>query len=380
MCPENAQITRFADPHLQVSLLFFLRLLWLFYGTTMDHTDFLVLWDSDDDDDDDLVAELFAADRTTFPTRRDVASTPDNEALTDFRFTMQEVRYLRQLLQIGDVFDCGNRLRVPGDEALCILLSRLATTKRKVDIARDFNRSPSVVSTVWNALAVFLRDRWSHVYRFNRERVESKLPEYCAAIAAVGTALENVWEIVDATCREMARPVKNQELFYSGYKHYHNFKFQIVSTPDGLISHVFGPVVGSQNDMGTFHDSTLEDVLLTPPFNTRLIFGDGGYATIGHLCAFIDKESPSDDEAAFNESFRNPRVSVEHAFMRVTQLFGMFLKPSLLRSGIMAVGLFYELAILFTNLRTCLDGRNQITDEFNSVCLPCSCEVLLGLV
>ena len=340
----------------------------------MDFDDILDLLD----DDDVLVLDLLRETPRKFPARRSIADIPDSVALESFRFRVSEIFQLRLLLHIPAVFDCGDRLHCSGDEALMILLARLATTKRKVDIAADFNRCPSSVSLIWNCLATYLRDTWTHVYKFNETRVTTNLQRYSSAIFSKGAPLDNVWGFIDGTCREIARPTKDQSLFYSGHKHYHNIKYQVIVTPNGLLSHLFGPGMGAQNDMGVFHLSCLEDLMSSPAFDNHVVFGDGGYATIGHLMSPIDKLQLSPDEAEYNEAFRLPRLRVEHGFMRVTQLFSMFQKPSLLRIRSCPVGLFYEMAVLFTNLRTCLDGGNQISSYFR--CNPCSCEEFLGFV
>jgi len=332
---------------------------------------------SSDESDSEFEYEILRIPRQAFRLRRFIYDIPDDDAVTEFRFTIREVRFMRLLLNIDDALECGNRLRCSGDEALLILLSRLSSTKRTIDIARDFDRCPSSVSLIWTTLATFLHHRWAHIIRFNEGRVAANVGRYAAAILSRGAALDNVWGFVDGTSREIARPVRDQRLFFDGHHHYHSIKFQAIVTPDGLISHLFGPVAGSRHDMFAFHMSALEQTMSTPALDDYVVFGDRGYATIGHLMSPIVRPMLTQDEASFNESMLIPRLSVEHGFMRITKLFRMFQAPSILRSRSCPVALFYELAVLFTNLRTCLDGRNQISDYF--ACEPCSCEELLGL-
>ena len=80
-------------------------------------------------------------------------------------------------------------------------------------------------------------------------------------------------------------------------------------------------------------------------------------------------------ERLFNESMKLPRLTVEWGFMRVTQLWPAFQRPAFLQVYRQPLGQMYAIAVLLTNLRTCMTGRNLISDFFS--CAPPCPEVFL---
>ncbi len=61
--------------------------------------------------------------------------------------------------------------------------------------------------------------------------------------------MKNCVGFIDGTNREIARPIDDQNMFYSGHKHVHSIKFQSWITPDGIISHLFGLVNSKGHDV-----------------------------------------------------------------------------------------------------------------------------------
>ena len=68
-----------------------------------------------------------------------------------------------------------------------------------------------------------------------------------------------VWGYIDGTLQQICRPMKNQQIYYSGHKHYHGFKFQGITTLDGLLSSAWGPIIGSRGDWYVFQQSQIEE-------------------------------------------------------------------------------------------------------------------------
>ncbi|RPB03288.1 hypothetical protein L873DRAFT_1670643, partial [Choiromyces venosus 120613-1] len=48
-----------------------------------------------------------------------------------------------------------------------------------------------------------------------------------------------------------------QQICYNGWKHKHCLKYYAIVTPDGLISHLFGPIDGQRNDSFLWCESNL---------------------------------------------------------------------------------------------------------------------------
>ena len=91
-----------------------------------------------------------------------------------------------------------------------------------------------------------------------------------------------VWGYIDGTLQQICRPAKNQRIYYSGHKHFHGFKIQVITTPDGLISSVWGPIVGSRGDWYVFQQSQVEQEIKRlyeriPEAEQLYVYGDPAY-------------------------------------------------------------------------------------------------------
>ena len=69
-----------------------------------------------------------------------------------------------------------------------------------------------------------------------------ELEKYAEAVFNQGAPLSNCFGFVDGTVRPITRLGENQRLLYNGHKRVHGLKFQSVVLPNGLISHLYGPV------------------------------------------------------------------------------------------------------------------------------------------
>lgn len=72
--------------------------------------------------------------------------------------------------------------------------------------------------------------------------------------------MDLVWGFVDGTLQPVAYPTVGQEAVYNGWKHFHALKYQIISTPDGLIF-AQGPWDGSENDWSVWKKSEVAEWL-----------------------------------------------------------------------------------------------------------------------
>ena len=55
-----------------------------------------------------------------------------------------------------------------------------------------------------------------------------------------GAALDNVWDFVDRTLRGIACPIHKQKVT-NEQKYVHELKHQSITTPNGIITNLFGP-------------------------------------------------------------------------------------------------------------------------------------------
>jgi nuclease HARBI1 len=172
-----------------------------------------------------------------------------------------------------------------------------------------------------------------------------------------------VYAFIDGTARRICRPTRDQDIAYSGHKKYHCLKYQSFVTPDGIIVHLFGPVEGARHDAFVLHLSCIASILQQPPFAQYLVYGDGGYSNTAYMtCPYRAPTAAA--EIQFNKRMAQARVSVEWAYGRVTNLFrslSFFHNQRLLQTPLAQQ---YKAAVLFTNIRTCLDRGNILSDYF----------------
>lgn len=152
---------------------------------------------------------------------------------------------------------------------------------------------------------------------------------------------------------------------YSGHKRIHCFKYQSVVTPDGMISHLFGPVAGSHHDMYVLRQSQLLSILTEEPFKDFLLYGDPGYSCTNGLASPFKGASLSEDQMWFNSSMSSVRISVEWGFGRVSNLWALLNYAPQQRVLQSPIAAYYKVGILLTNIRTILDEGNIITSKFH---------------
>ena len=126
-----------------------------------------------------------------------------------------------------------------------------------------------------------LQRRYSRIVRWHSILIYTKVQSYAQSLHQAG-GLPGVWEFLDETFRPICQPTDNQEFYYSGYKKLHEFKYQTIVTPNGLISFFIGPFEGKMNDQIMFIFSELEEILLQTLHRNELLYlyEDSGYSSL----------------------------------------------------------------------------------------------------
>ncbi|GMF40638.1 unnamed protein product [Phytophthora fragariaefolia] len=245
--------------------------------------------------DDQDVLLLWLVHRTYLPYRErilvpdfrlNILAMSDGEARDQFRFTVGELTLLAQHPKLPAVIRTPEGVRSTPLEALAVWLRRLIYPKRWIDLAAMFGRAPSTLCHIFYYVVEFLDDNLVEFLYFDTERITRNLECYCAAISAKAPgSIEGVWSFIDGTVRPICRTSKGQQAMYNGHKRVHATKFQTLVTPDGLISHLFGPVDGRRHDMFMLNKSGLKRELETnPAFHNKLIYGDPAYGCTNLFC------------------------------------------------------------------------------------------------
>ncbi|ETM48914.1 hypothetical protein L914_06619 [Phytophthora nicotianae] len=132
--------------------------------------------------------------------------------------------------------------------------------------------------------------------------------------------LRNVWGFIDGTIRRIGKPLGNaeQHALYSGHKRCHGIKFQSVTTPDGIISHLFGPAEGRLHDLTLLDASGLEETIQNNQrFDGYLLYGDPAYGHTDVFASPFDRIGATREESEVNASMSRVRITVEWGFGQV---------------------------------------------------------------
>ena len=121
---------------------------------------------------------------------------------------------------------------------------------------------------------------------------------------------------------------------------------------------------GSHNDQYLVHASAIEDIMRMTPFSTYYLYADAGYNMAAHIIVPF-KGNLSLEQATFNTSMSAVRISVENGFSRIRGLWRFLNNDDELMLLKMPLSTMYRVATLLTNVRTILDGGNQVSAMFD---------------
>ncbi len=98
------------------------------------------------------------------------------------------------------------------------------------------------------------------------------------------------------------------------------------------------------------------------------IYGDPAYAPSRFVHAPFPNATATPFERLHNTIMSTARIAVEQAIGSVTAIFPAMDFQRMERMGLEAIGKKYLVAVIFRNLHTVIQGRNQISDYFG--CSP----------
>ena len=201
-----------------------------------------------------------------------------------------------------------NNLRIDSLEALCILLKRLAYPNRYSDMIPRFGRAVPQLSMVVNQMMDYIDSELGHLLSdLNQPWLSSdNLLMFCDAIHTKGAALNNTWGFIDGTVRPISRPRIHQRIVYNGHKRQHALKYQSITTPNGMIANLYGPVEGKRHDATMLRMSGLMPILenfsLGPQQERLFIYGDPAYPLRWYLQAPFRGAQLTQQQKNFNDS------------------------------------------------------------------------------
>ncbi|XP_037515308.2 uncharacterized protein LOC119391726 [Rhipicephalus sanguineus] len=299
---------------------------------------------------------------------------------TCFRFEKEDVPKLRVALRIPETVMTAQRVPIPGDEALCITLRRLAYPNRLKDLENFFGRHSSTISSLTIEVLRHIDEKFFHllddVNNHSWLTIDT-LENFSKAIYAKGAPLTNCWGFIDGTARAICRPTRQQQLYFSGHKRFHALKYQSIMCPNGIICQLDGCYPGSKHDAGNFGNSQactkLEKLVQGHHY---CLYGDPAYPLRPLLLKPYGGASLTPEQCAFNKAMSSVRQAVEWGFGKITGLFAVvdFKKKNqkIFRQN---VARMYKASALLANCHTCLYGA-QVSQYFDLQ--PPSLEVYLN--
>lgn len=215
-----------------------------------------------------------------------------------FRFQRSDLARLATALRIPAIFRVDKGPTATGVDALGYLLYRYGKCHDDLDAEEAFHRDERTIGKLVTGLEDFLYTHFSHsINNFHPVLItRDTLSEYASAIEEKDCPVHNVWGFIDgaffvrfaagvcvlsyyyigyesfvrcAGCRwQICRPgglAILQRPFYSGYISGHCVAYQVISGPDGMIWHLFGPIPGSMNDLGVLALSNVLETMTDTP-------------------------------------------------------------------------------------------------------------------
>jgi hypothetical protein len=241
-----------------------------------------------------------------------------------------------------------------------------------------FGRSAAYLSSIFNDFVIYISRRYHDILQFHpRLRNYERLRAFGAAVgrrSQYGGDL--IWGFIDGTFRPFCRPGQDQHLHYTGHKRRHGLRFQAICTPDGLISSLDGPWLARYNDWRIYNESQLterfREVRSVPSFaadtnslqiyngrDTLFIYGDPAYH---HAYGVVPTRRITRAEQELNAAMSRCRISVENGFGKVSSLWRTGQFAANLQSRNSPVAAYYVVAVLLTNIYTCLRGKRTSFD------------------
>ena len=249
-----------------------------------------------------------------------------------------------------------------------MLLGRLAYPNRLSDLALKFGWPVERVSRIGAAVQEIIHLRWKHLLIWDAVRLTpEKLSQYAHTIERKGAPIATVWGFIDGTIRAIARPTRRQRTCYNGWKRKHCLKYHAIVTPDGLISHLFGPVDGRRNDAFLWRESGLLPILQqharSPNGAPLQIYGDPAYSINTFLLSPYQGAHITAEQQQWNRSMSRLRIVAEWAFKEMITTFGFLDYAKNQKHLLQPVGVQFRVAALLHNAHVCLH-HPQITQYF----------------
>jgi len=241
----------------------------------------------------------------------------ERTSVTDFRFKVAEIALVSNAMGWNSGKTRRSRYKCPPMTATCIFLRRMASPCRWVDLECVFGMHTSALSEVfWEVAETFYGKRKHLLTQFRSDLMYDRAELYAEANSKQGAPLENCVGFIDCSRIAICRPGgvgANQRSVYSGHKRFHCFIYQTITTPDGLIFHLYGPEEGRRHDPTLYHNSDMGEVLsqgLLINNKQYCIYGDPAYMLKPWLQVGFPSHLCTEEQTFYNKSMSAIREAV----------------------------------------------------------------------
>lgn len=195
---------------------------------------------------------------TTF----NINSYSDEHSLSEFRFRSSEIGTVCSVFGWNGGSTARSVYVFDAITATCIVLKRLSFPTRWRDLEPVFCMRASALFEVFREVVEgFIEAKGHLIESFHSELMTERSQIYADAIQRKGAPLDNCIGFIDCTKVQISRPGGNSSLqrdCYSGHKRFHCLLNQSVTTPDGLMFHLYGPEIGRRHDMTLYRQSGID--------------------------------------------------------------------------------------------------------------------------
>lgn len=286
-----------------------------------------------------------------------------------FRFSKTEVltivRLLVEVALLPEVVVSYAGDSAPLLTAFLCLCMKYAWPTRLGTMTEMFGKGASWISRITKALRELLFNKFHHALRNPRVLTAEELKTFAAAVERI-SGVDVCFGFLDGTVRPVCKPQDAQGELYNGKDRVHALKYQIVSTPDGMIRHIDGPWPGRRHDqhMVTSAPSlagmpVLQDWLLkqprTPYGTAYFIYADAGYSKLPGIEVPWPDGAFNLEHEAYNQAMAASRIAVEWEFGHILFYWAAHhFKPQQKVLSEQGVGQMYTVSALLTNIYNCL--------------------------
>jgi len=299
-------------------------------------------------------------------------SYSDHDALSEFRFRTREIGRIAEVMGWHGGLTKRSRYRCDNITACCIVLRKLATPCRWYDLETTFGMRSSKMSEVfWEVVECFVENKGHLLTELRVDLIEERAEQYAVAVKEKGAPLDNCLGFIDCSKIEMSRPGGNgtlQRSCYSGHKRMHCLVYQTITTPDGLILHLYGPEVGRRHDLTLLRNSGIEEIMeqrMVIGGKQYCIYGDAAYMLRVWLQTAFPRLTVTPVQAVYNKRMSAVREAVEWSYKDIKQMWSSQDFKRNLKVRKSPIALLYTSAALLFNFKVCLGHGGQVASYFN---------------